>query len=186
MQNNLKKKLNLGSAMPPVHPQHMKVMSDFGNWQLVDLFINHPEVLKMDAMTLDKVQDSYLEHIYASHLLEHIPHNQLYNVFLVWMKKLAPGGQLTINVPDLAWAAKQILKFESGQLLTDVYEEFEGNNGLQSVVYGTHAHEGEKHQSGFTRRSLHEWLEGMGFKNIHIEEWFDAHDMGVLLATCKK
>jgi hypothetical protein len=182
----LKKKVCLGSAQPPVHPQHLEIMTDYDNWQLVDLFIDDPEVMKMDARTLDKVPDGYLEHIYASHLLEHIPHPELYDVLTVWKDKLEPGGQLTINVPDLAWAARQILKFESGQLLTGVYCDFEGDRGLQTVIYGSHAHEGERHQAGFTKRSLFEWLEGMGFKKIHIEEFEDAHDMGVLLATCQK
>lgn len=186
MQTDLKKKLYLGSAEPPVHPQHLEIMKDFANWQLVDFYVNHPEVFKMDAKTLDKVPDDYLEHIYASHLLEHIPHTELYDVLTVWRKKLGTGGMLTINVPDLTWVARQILKFENGQILTGVYCDFEGDRGLQSILYGTHAHEGERHQAGFTRRSLYEWLEGMGFKNIKIEEWEDAHDMGVLLATCKK
>jgi len=186
MQNNLKKKLCLGSAEPPVHPQHLQVMSDYANWQLVDFYINHPDVLKMDAKTLDLVPDGYLEHIYASHLLEHIPHNELYDVFTVWKDKLMPGGTLTINVPDLAWTARQIIKFENGQILTGVYSDFEGDRGLQSIVYGTHAHAGEHHQSGFTRRSLYEWLDGMGFKKIKIEEIVEAHDMGCLIAQCIK
>lgn len=182
----MKKKLNLGSAEPPVHPQHLGVMEDYDNWQLVDFYVDHPEVLKMDAETLDLVPDNYLEHIYASHLLEHIPHPKVYKVLEVWHRKLAPEGRLTINVPDIAWLSRQILKFENGQLLTGVYSDFEGDRGLQSILYGTHAHEGEKHQSGYTKRSLYEWLEGMGFREIQIDEWFDAHDMGVLLATCKK
>lgn len=182
----MKKKLCLGSAEPPIHPQHLEVMKDYDNWQLVDLYIDHPEVLKMDARTLDLVDDNYLEHIYASHLLEHIPHPELYDVFLTWWNKLAPGGRLTINVPDLTWVARQIIKFENGQLLTGLYCDFEGNHGLQSIVYGTHAHEGERHQAGFTKRSLYEWLEGMGFQKIKIEEVYDAHDMGVLIGTCVK
>lgn len=186
MQTNLKKKLCLGSAEPPIHPQHMEVMSDFENWQLVDFYINHPDVLKLDAKTLEGVPNAYLEHIYASHLLEHIPHTELYDVLNVWIEKLAPEGLLTVNVPDLSWASRQILKFEAGQILTGVYSDFEGDRGLQSIVYGTHAHAGEIHQSGFTRRSLHEWLEGMGFKGIKIEEIFDAHDMGVLISQCQK
>ena len=182
----MKTKLNLGSAMPPIHPQHLQIMSDYENWQLVDLYIDHPEVLKMDATKLEGVEDNFLEHIYASHLLEHISHRDLVPVLELWYKKLKPGGLLTINVPDLEWAAKQILKFESGQLLTGVYTDFEGNNGLQSIIYGTHAHEGEHHQAGFTRTSLIELLDGVGFKNIKVERVVEAHDMGCLISRCHK
>lgn len=182
----MKTKLCLGSAMPPVHPQHLQIMSDYANWQLVDLFVDHPEVMKMDATTLDGVDDGSLEHIYASHLLEHISHRDLVPVLELWFKKLKSGGLLTINVPDMEWAAKQVLKFESGQLLTGLYTDFEGNHGLQSIIYGTHAHEGEYHKAAFTRTSLIELLDGVGYKNIKVERVVEAHDMGCLIARCQK
>lgn len=182
----LKTKLNLGSAMPPVHAQHLEIMKDYDEWQLVDLYIDHPEILKMDARTLDQVEDNYLEHIYASHLLEHISHRELVPVLETWFKKLKPGGVLTVNVPDMEWTARQILKFESGQLLTGVYTDFEGNNGLQTIIYGSQAHEGEYHKACFTRTSLMELVDGVGFQKIKVERWFDAHDMQVLLLNCKK
>lgn len=182
----MKKKFYLGSAEPPIDVQHLQIMKDYDNWQLVDLYIDHPEIMKMDARILDKVPDNYLEHIYASHLLEHFPHTELFNVLTVWQQKLISGGVLTINVPDLTWAARQIIKFENGQVLSGVFCDFEGERGLQSVIYGSHAHEGERHQAGFTRRSLYEWLDGMGFKNIKIDEVIDNHDMGVLISRCFK
>lgn len=182
----MKTKLNLGSAMPPIHEQHFTVMKNYDEWQLVDLYIKHPEILNMDARTLDKVDDSYLEHIYASHLLEHISHRELVPTLEVWFKKLKPGGILTVNVPDMEWTARQILKFESGQLLTGVYTDFEGDRGLQTIVYGSQAHEGEYHKACFTRTSLMELVDGVGYKNIKVEKFFDAHDMGVLLLNCKK
>ena len=183
---SLKTKLNLGSAMPPIHPQHLEVMKDFENWQLVDLFVKHPDILNMDAKTLDQVPDGYLEHIYASHLLEHIEHTQLVPILETWYKKLKPGGLLTVNVPDMEWTAKQILKFESGQLLTGLYTDFEGNHGLQTIVYGSQAHEGEYHKACFTRTSLMELVDGVGFIKIKVEKIFEAHDMGCLLLRCVK
>ncbi len=173
--------------MPPIHPQHLEVMSDYENWQLVDLFIDHPEVLKMDATKLKEVEDNYLEHIYASHLLEHISHRDILSILKLWYNKLQVNGKITLNVPDIEWAARQVIRFENMQPIeSSVYTTFEGNNGLQSIIYGTHAHEGEIHKSAFTKTSLKELLEKIGFRNITISQVFEAHDMGCLIASASK
>jgi len=183
----LKTKLNLGSSLPPIHKQHLEVMSDYSNWQLVDLFIDHPEVMKMDATKLDEVEDGYLEHIYASHLLEHISHRDVPRVLRLWYSKLKKGGILTLNVPDMEWAARQVIKFENMQPLdSNVYTTFEGNNGIQSVIYGTHAHDGEIHKSGYTKTSLEMMLCGAGFEDISISKIYEAHDMSCLIAEAIK
>lgn len=183
----MKKKLCLGSAEPPIHPQHLQVMSDYENWQLVDQYVDHPQVMKMDATTLDEVPSDYLQYIYASHLLEHISHRIVPLVLKLWYTKLEQGGRLTINVPDLEWACRQVIKHENMQPLdSSVYTQFEGNNGLQSIFYGTHAHDGEYHKAGFTKTSLKRLLEEVGFKEINIEQIYEAHDMGCLIASCVK
>ena len=181
-----KRKVCLGSALPPVHPQHLKVMTDFDNWQLVDLYVDHPQVLKMDATQL-QYPDNFLEHIYASHLLEHLSHRDIPSILKHWYTKLKPGGLLTLNVPDLAWAARQILKYENGQLLdSSVYTDFFGKAGLNNVIYGTHEHAGEYHKAGFTQSSLREILEMAQFTEIVVDCIYDGHDMGVLFATALK
>lgn len=183
----MKKKLCLGSAEPPIHPQHLEVMEDYENWQLVDLYVNHPKILKMDATKLNEIQDDYLEHIYASHLLEHISHRNIRSVLDLWHKKLQKGGKLTINVPDMEWVARQIIRFENMQpLQSSVYQVFEGNHGLQSVIYGTHAHDGEIHKAGFTKTSLEALLKQSFFKDITICQIYEAHDMGCLIAQAIK
>lgn len=181
-----KKKICLGSAEPPIHPQHLQIMNDYENWQLIDLYIDHPDVLKMDATKLE-YPDNFLQHIYASHLLEHLPHPHLPVILKHWHTKLQKEGILTLNVPDLVWISNQILRYENNQILeSDVYNEFYGERGLMDVVYGTHAHEGETHKAGFTKRSLEELLKMVGFRDIVIDCIYDAHDMGVLIATAKK
>ena len=181
-----KKKICLGSAMPPVHPQHLKVMSDYENWQLIDLYVTHSEVLKMDATKL-QYPNNFLKHIYASHLLEHLSHRSVPSILKHWYNKLAPDGRLTLNVPDLVWTARQIIKYENVQLLdSNVYTEFFGPAGLNNIIYGTHDHTGEHHESGYTKRSLHELLETAGFREITIDSIYDGHGMGVIFATALK
>ena len=170
----------------PIHPQHLEIMDNLEDWTLIDKFVQHPDIKNWDAEKLDEVEDGSCEVIYASHLLEHISHVQLPYVLEKWYKKLKPGGQLIINVPDFEWLCKQVLRFESGQILSGVYSDFEGDRGLQTIIYGSHAHEGEYHKAAFTKLSLWEMLDGVGFEKIKIHQYVDGHDFGVLLSKCIK
>jgi predicted SAM-dependent methyltransferase len=174
--------------MPPLHPQHLAIMGDLSEWTLVDKYIDHPDVKKWDAEVLDEVEDNSCDIIYSSHLLEHLSHTHIPAVLSLWKRKLKDGGRLIINVPDLAWVAGQILKYENGGFLEGVFNTFEGDRGLQSIVYGTHSHEGEYHKAGYTKSSITKLLTdaGFAFKDIKVEQFIDAHDFGILFVTCIK
>ncbi len=179
-------KLNLGVGPFPIHQQHLDIMGDISEWTLVDKFVHDDRIKNWDAEVLDEVKNETVDVIYASHLLEHISHRNLVPVLETWYAKLKPGGKLIINVPDMEWAAHQILRFESGQILSGLYSDYEGEHGLQSVIFGSHAHEGEYHKACFVRTSLWELLDGVGYKKIKIDQFEDAHEMGILFATCIK
>ena len=180
-------KLNLGCGPLPLHPQHLQIMQEPEEWTLVDLYVKHPLIKNWDASHLTEVDDGSVSHIYSSHTLEHLSHRQVPIILKHWWNKLKKGGIITLNVPDLVWACKQIMRYENMQPLTSgVYTTFEGNNVLQSILYGTHAHEGEYHKAGFTPRSLERLLDSAGFSDIIITPLYDNHDMGVLFATAIK
>lgn len=180
-------KLNLGCGPLPLHQQHLTIMGgDLRGWTLVDKYVKHQMIENWDATKLDEVEDGTAEHIYASHLLEHLPYTEVPEILSMWRRKLAPNGILTLNVPDLVWGCTQVLKYAGGQILDGYFYEFDGEHGLMSVLYGNEAHEGEFHKSGFVDRYLNELLEQVGFVDIEIKSEVDAHDMGVLIATAKK
>jgi len=179
--------LNLGCGPMPLHQQHLTVMGgDIRRWILVDKYVDHPMVKKWDATKLDEVKDGTAKQIYASHLLEHLPHIHIEDILRLWHKKMTSKGLLTINVPDLTWAAGQLIRYSNKQPLAGYYYEFEGEHGLLSIFYGSQSHEGEYHKAGFTKDYLEELLERVGFEDITIVETIDAHDMGVLIATARK
>lgn len=179
----MKTKINLGVGPQPFHPQHMAIMTNIDEWILVDKYVRGEGIENWDAEDLTKVGDQTMEVIYASHLLEHIPHPRVPLVLYHWFRKLVIGGKLILNVPDMNWVAKQIRKYEfSGNVDSDVFTTFNGHNSLQDIIYGTHAHEGEQHQSGYTKKSLTELLTQAGYQDIDIQESFDAHHMGVLIS----
>lgn len=179
-------KLYLGCAMPPFHPQHLEIMGDPYEWVWIDKYIDHPNVQKWDVTTLQEVPDNCVEHIYASHLLEHLPQVKLAEVLTLWYSRLAQGGKLTLNVPDLVWACKQVVLYEGDLLLAEYYREWVGDHGLMNIFYGSQVHDGEYHKSGFCKSYLKQLLESVGYRHIFIRETEDAHDMGVLIAEAYK
>lgn len=182
-------KLYLGCARPPFHPQHLAVLGNPEEWVWVDKYIDHPQVKKWDAETLEEVEDGTVEAIYASHLLEHIPHTRVRHVLQLWNRKLKSGGTLILNVPDLIWACRQLIKLEGGTPLDGYYHTYQGDTGLLSIFYGTQSHSGEYHQGGFTKSTLgtHLSLSGFNFNfEKDIRQEMDAHDMGVLIAEATK
>lgn len=186
MDNIKYKYLYLGCGPSPVHPQHIQVMGNPDEWTFVDLYIQEPHIKNWDCTTLEEVKDNSVERIYSSHLLEHLPHPQLPDILRTWRDKLIDGGDIYLNVPDITWACEQILSLESGQFLDGYFNQFEGEHGLQSVLFGTEVHPGEYHKSAFTRSSLQQLLQSTGYKDIVVSQTFDAHDMGVLIAIARK
>ena len=178
-------KLYLGSATPPFHPQHLEVMGNVDEWTAVDLYVDHPQVKKWDVRDLP-VDDNSVDAIYASHLLEHLPHVELHKALIHWNKKLRVGGKLILNVPDLLWACSSLLTYVSTGKLEGYYNRFDGEHGLLSIFYGSQSHDGEYHKAGFIKSYLYELLKEARYRNIVIKDSYDAHDMGVLLSECQK
>lgn len=178
-------RLNIGVGPKPIHQQHLDIMQPLSEWTLVDYYVDDPDIKKWKAEDL-QVEDGSVDEIYNSHLLEHLSHVQVPTVLKHWYNKLKAGGKLTINVPNLVWAAKQLYHYSQGKLLDGYYNRFDGEHGLISIFYGSQSHEGEYHKSGYTHDYLVKLLLEAGFKDIEVRSEFDAHDMGVLIATCTK
>ena len=179
-------KIYLGCGPGALHEQHKKVMGDPNEWTFVDYYVHEPHIKNWDARTLPQVANDTVEHIYCSHLLEHLPHSELRTILRTWKDRLIPGGRLTINVPDLLWVCKEIARYEQGQLLEGYFCDFDGHHGLLAVLYGSQMHEGEYHKGGFTKRYLKEILEEVGFHGVRVEQVFEAHEMGCLIAEAVK
>lgn len=159
---------------------------DGKDWKTIDPTIGMTKNKREKLESLSDFPDNSLEHVYIASLLETIPHDKLFNIFDALFEKLEKGGKLSIFVSDLAWSSGQVVKFENGQLLTSYYTDFEGDTGLQSLIYGNQKSELDFIKSGFTKTSLLDWLEGMFFKDISIIEVLDDRNVGVLLATAYK
>lgn len=179
-------KLYIGCATPPFHKQHYDLFPDLDQWIWVDKYVQDPRIKNWDAGDVSQFPDD-VEEIYASHLLEHIEHTRVPDLLKAWHGVLEDNGTLTINVPDMRWVAEQILKYESGQMIdSQHYYEWEGEHGMEQIIYGSEVHDGEYHKSGYTQSSLTELLQGAGFSSVEVTRGYDAHDMGILFAKAKK
>lgn len=170
-------RLILGAA-EEVHPYHYKWVDE--TWTRIDKFVGGSDVIKMDATNLE-YEDNSIEAIYASHLLEHFSYLEVPGILKHWHDKLQSGGWLHINVPDISWAAHEIIKDVK---TSDVFSTEEAV--INGILYGSQVHEGEYHKSGYTKNILRDKLIEAGFTDINVEEEFDAHEMGVLIADAYK
>ena len=174
-------KYNIACGPLPIHKQHLDYMGDLSDWTLVDLYCKDEGIQNWDAMRLDEIEDGTADEIYVSHFLEHVSHTEVRRVLALWYSKLKVGGKIYINVPDLEWARKRLLRFTACQYMGGYYNKFEGEHGLVSIFYGSQSHPGEYHKSGFISDSLYLLLKDTGFKDVSIEQVEEAHDMGCLI-----
>ena len=183
------KNLLLGCGPRPIHPQHILAMekiaptADLSEWVLIDKYVKEAGILNYDATKLP-YKNEEIDVVYSSHLLEHFGFKESQSALMEWFRVLRPEGKIFINVPDMEWLAEEMLRL--GMEVAPRSRVFDTQEKLMEVVYGNQDHEGEFHKSGYTKFSLGALLMKIGFKNIEIEQIYEAHEMGVLIATATK
>lgn len=127
-----------------------------------------PDRINIDARELPGVDivcaaqnlpfdEGSVHEIYAAHLLEHFPHEQVKRQVLPhWCTRLAPGGTLRLVVPD---AAAMIDGYVRGEITLDE---------LRLVLYGGQEYDGDFHHTLFTPESLASLLRQQGLVDVQI------------------
>lgn len=113
----------------------------------------NPDVLA-DARFLP-FKDCFADAIFSSHALEHISFRETMATLKEWGRVLKPGGRMVIVIPNLKWAAKQIL---APKIAQDTAE--------RAMFFFTSAQKGDLrsatqdvHRAGFTPQSIKGVLE---------------------------
>lgn len=129
----------------------------------LNLGCNDQEILGYEGLDIKKghdvrkldYPDCSVDEVYASHVLEHIPHNETDRVLKEWVRVLKPGGVLRIAVPDMS---KVVENYK-----TD--DPIGGNSYLQAVLFGANSDDNDRHHACFVRESLVEAMNraGVGF-----------------------
>ena len=100
-----------------------------------------------------------VEEIYAAHVLEHFPEEELRRVVLPhWNRLLGRGGLLTVVVPD---AESMLHAHAAGELSFD---------DLRLVTFGLQEYEGDFHFTMFSHASLSHLLKEGGFTDVEVVE----------------
>jgi predicted SAM-dependent methyltransferase len=148
-------KLNLGSGMTPI-PGFLNV----------DALEDAPGVdVVADISGRLPFEDGAADVVYASHLLEHFPTDEIPGLLAEWRRVLRPGGVLLIAVPDLEVIASIIVR-RSGWF-TPPHGPWLG------VIYGGQKDAYDFHKTGFTAPWLAHLLREAGFGEIERVERFD-------------
>ncbi|WP_193195856.1 class I SAM-dependent methyltransferase [Nostoc sp. MG11] len=132
-------------------------------------FVKHPKFINIDLLPaphihyqrsiddLSPFENNSVNLIYASHCLEHFPHNKVSKVLKEWFRVLKQGGILRLSIPDF-------------DLLLNIYKENGNNiNTILGILMGGQDYEYNFHMAAFTKSSTRELLKGVGFKEVR--EW---------------
>ena len=105
--------------------------------------------------------------VHARHVLEHFYPEDVPGLIAEWCRILKIGGELIINVPDLAHAAREIVKADTNPYYDATYGYWQ--------MYGAKDkfRPEEMHKGGFTKNGLMRMAAGLGYlkdveiKNVH-------------------
>lgn len=168
-------KLVLGVYDYPPHPYHYKFIDD--SWVLSDINPRHPAIRKVDARSIPYTN---IGSIYASHVLEHIPQEEVLFTLIHWREVLAPGGDVHINVPDVEWALDEWMRINCGKPPTSTY--FTDTKRMLEIIHGDGSTDHDTHKSWFTYERLLDLMLAAGFSEVTVDKVYEAHDMQCLIA----
>ena len=111
-----------------------------------------------DARDLSRFPDGTFVELYASHVLEHFDYlGEAETVLVEWKRVLAPGGKISISVPNL----EILCRIFTHQAVT-----FEDKYKIMRVIFGGHMDPYDHHKAGFFPELLHRSLAAAGFDEI--------------------
>jgi predicted SAM-dependent methyltransferase len=111
-----------------------------------------------DISQLRSIEDSSVDLIYASHVLEHFGRFKYMDVLKKWYSVLKKGGILRISVPD----------FES---VCEYYNEKGDIYSLRGFLYGGQNYPENYHYCAWDFKSIGKDLTEVGFKNVVRYDW---------------
>jgi hypothetical protein len=112
-----------------------------------------PDVLLSDN-DLSSLAGEPFEEVLALDVLEHIPRTKTLDILLEWNDLLADRGRLILKTSSILGVARQL----------DGEPSFQQQYGWVLCLFGTQAHPGDFHLTGFTETTLRVHLLAAGFR----------------------
>lgn len=149
-------RLNLGSGENPIEADDWRNVDRKGGTEVYPLGIYASSA---NDDEFEPVEDGSIDEIRASHILEHFPGAEVFNVLKHWVDKLKTGGVIKIAVPDM-------------KKICDGY--MEGKDfPIAAYVMGGQTDEDDYHKSIFDQASLAKIMQAAGL--IDIKPWVSEH-----------
>lgn len=119
-------------------------------------------------------EDSTIDRLLASDVLEHIGRLEVTNVLQEWYRVLKSGSLLIIKTPNVDTI---IDAYKTHQILFDEFIR---------KMYGQQDYNGNYHYTGFCPENIKQLLEKAGFKVFKISEHLDCGDWSNMAIRCQK
>lgn len=119
----------------------------------------HPDVL-CDVRAIP-APDEHFDIVHARHVLEHFAPFETEQVVREWLRILKVGGELRVNVPNIEYAAREILKGE--ERTSGMYPHWQ--------IFGMqNGSEGELHRNWFNATGLRSLFDFLRLEDVTVEE----------------
>ncbi len=106
---------------------------------------------RCDVRTLPFANEEF-DIVFSSHVLEHFSRDEHHFVLAEWLRILKPTGELRLVLPNIMWAAEQLVKRQG-----------EFTNDILNVFYGGQMNKFDFHYNGFTPKYLKDLLHSKGY-----------------------
>jgi len=106
-----------------------------------------------DVYPLEMIESNSVDLVYASHVLEHFPLNELPLILKEWRRVLKKGGTLRLGVPNF-------------EVLVQIYADTGEISNILGPLMGGQSDRYNFHYSAFDRPYLTELLKNVGFNKI--------------------
>ncbi len=136
-------RLNFGCGYDK-RPGHVNVDSDLRC---------QPDVL-VTAQSMQAFPPTFYEQVVAKDVLEHLPRAQSWRLLLHFNDWLRPGGVLELQTSSILGVAS----------LLETKSNFDHQFGMVTCLFGSQAHPGDFHLTGFTEITLKVMLLASGFE----------------------
>lgn len=146
---------------------------------LIEGYVNIDKYDKAADVRADMADVAYpdksIEEIVIYQALEHTPYNSLNSILSNCHRMLVPGGKLIIEVPDIEYAALEILSDGlSDKWVHHIWGEYYRPWDKERYPDATF-HAGSIHYQGFTFDRLSNALKQAGFSDVRKREMAEKH-----------
>lgn len=107
--------------------------------------------------TLLPFADCTFDVVHSSHVLEHFPRAVWKSVLWEWLRVLKRDGEVWFNLPNITWAAEQIV----------LHKRIDEH--VLNVLYGGQDNDYDFHYVGLTPEIMQLTLRNFGFEFIHLK-----------------